>query len=56
MSNKKDIEPKDKNCRFHGYQEWYYSGKLTFRSKYIHGIVIGYQEWHSAKRTNFFIR
>jgi len=55
--NKKDIDPTDKHGKFHGYQEWYWeSGKLMSRCKWIHGIKIGYHEYHSAKRTNFIIR
>jgi len=54
---KKDICPTDNKGRYHGYQERYYNnGKLWFRGKLIHGLVIGYVEWHDNKQTRFFIR
>jgi len=54
----KDIEPKDNKLRWHGYQQWYWNanGKIWLRGNFIHGLVIGYQEWHDNKQTNFYIR
>jgi len=61
--SKKDIEPKDKRGRLHGYQQWYWTnGELKFRGKLIHYVEIGYQEWHNNigvikdSETNFYIR
>ena len=51
----KDIEPRDKNNLWHGYQEWY-GIKLLSRGVYKHGRKIGYRENHSWGFTNFFIR
>jgi hypothetical protein len=42
---------------WHGYQEWYYTtGNIARRgiSKNIRDI--GYNEWHSSKRTTYSIR
>jgi len=56
MKNK-NIKPKDKNGDFHGYQEWYWTtGELLLRGKYIHGLEIGYEEFHQTSNTNFYIR
>jgi len=54
--NKKDIDPTDKRGRLHGYQQWYRNGKLWLRGKWIHGLEIGYEELHSTKQTNFYIK
>jgi len=55
--NNKDINPTDSNGDYHGYQLWYFSnGKIWLRGNRVHGNEIGYEEWHLAKRTNFFIR
>jgi len=51
-----DIKPTDSNGKFHGYQEWYWTGKVVLRGNYIHGNCIGYRENHNMKSTNFFIR
>jgi len=54
---KEDIDPTDNNGYFHGYQQWYWTtGKLWYRGKCIHGLEIGYLEWHDNKQTNFYIR
>ena len=54
----KDIEPKDINGQFHGYNEWYYDDdiRLWMRCNYKHGREIGYEEWHDARKTTFYIR
>jgi len=59
--NNKDIDPIDSNNRFHGYQQWNYSGKLLLRGKFIHGRNIGYTEYHGNTHNNnkkciFFIK
>lgn len=62
MKKPKDIDPVDKNDKFHGYQEWYkYSYKYSYnqisvRSNYKHGLPIGYKETHRYQRTLFYIR
>jgi len=55
----KNINPKDKNNRYHGYVEWYWhNGDIWLRSKFIHGREIGYEERHYMQDsvTNFYIR
>jgi len=56
MEYKKDIEETDSNGLYHGYQEWYMYGKLSSRLLMKHGDEIGYEEYHGAKSTNFYIR
>ena len=52
-----DIEPRNENDEFHGYQEWYLNdGTVGARSMYKNGEEVGYDEWHSAEETSFFIR
>jgi len=53
----KEIKPIDNKGKFHGYQERYYTnGKIWFRGKLIHGLVIGYSELHFINQTDFYIR
>ena len=55
----KDIEPKNSKDQYHGYQQWYYcdnNHKLYLRGNWKNDNEIGYEEWHSNKRTNFYIR
>jgi len=56
MSKNKDIDPTDKNDRYHGYQQWYWHGKLWLRCNWVHGLVIGYEENHNFKETSYYIR
>jgi hypothetical protein len=52
----KDIVNKHKN-KLHGYQEWYgVTNKLLCRCIYKHGDDIGYEEYHTAKKTTFYIK
>jgi hypothetical protein len=54
-----DIESINPKGDHHGYQEWYYlenNHKLYLRGDMKNGNEIGYEEWHSVKRTNFYIR
>ena len=54
---KKDIRNYNSKGKWHGYQEWYYpNGNIAHRgiSKNIRDI--GYNEWHSSKRTTYSIR
>lgn len=55
---KKDIENKNQKGQFHGYQEWYNSSGISFRSTCKNNLYIGYHESHlkSIKQTHFFIR
>ena len=52
-----DIEPKDKDGEYHGYQEWYdYFGNMNIRVIIKHGKELGYEEWHRYDTTNYYIR
>ena len=51
----------DSKGAYHGTQIWYnpLNFKLKLRGKWIHGVEIGYEEWHKTHEdpeTNFFIR
>jgi len=55
--NKTDINPLDSKGQSHGYQEWYNGNNiLSYRGTYKNDQEIGYEEWHSTKSTNFYIR
>ena len=57
MNNiKKDIEPTDKNGKYHGYQQWYSLDDIWLRCISKHGKVIGYKETHLLLETQFHIR
>ena len=53
---KREIQPRDSDGQFHGYQEWYHGGKLYLRGIMKHGLEINYEEWHKFNETNFYIR
>jgi hypothetical protein len=54
---KQVIRNKNDKGQYHGYQEWYFNGKIIAH-RYIvrNGQNIGYSEWHGFKKTNFYIR
>lgn len=57
MNTNKDIKTYNSKGEWHGYQEWYYNDGMLGRrgtSKNIRDI--GYNEWHSSKRTTYAIR
>ena len=56
LNEKKEIEPKDSNGDWHGYQEWYTNGDLWLRCNYKHGRKIGYRENHRHTTTYFYIK
>ena len=58
LYNMNDIETFNSKGEHHGYQEWYCYTTYTIHSRcvYKNGFEIGYDEWHSAKTTRFFIR
>ena len=41
---------------YHGYQEWYYHQKLSYRGKWKNNIKIDYEESHTWKETIFYIK
>jgi len=53
-----DIEPRNENDEFHGYQEWYLNdGTVGARSTCKNGLYVGYHEFHvMVLATEFFIR
>lgn len=55
---KAEITNKNQKGQFHGYQEWYYSSGISFRSTCKNNLYVGYHESHlnSIKLTCFFIR
>jgi hypothetical protein len=42
--------------KFHGYQEWYFKGKLSSRGVIKNDKRIGYTEIYDYNTTNFYIR
>ncbi len=42
----KDIINKNSKGQMHGYQEWYWDGKLSLRGNAKNGKMGGYREWH----------
>jgi hypothetical protein len=46
-TKKKNIEPRDLDKNFHGYQEWYWGFYPWYRGYYKHGERIGYAEKHT---------
>ena len=59
MNDKLDITNKNHKGQLHGYQEWYSgngNGTLLLRGYLKHNESIGYEEWCSYKKTNFYIR
>lgn len=55
---KVEITNKNKKGQLHGYQEWYYSSGISFRSICKNNLYLGYYECHlnSIKQTCFYIR
>ena len=54
---KKAITPFDNKGRFHGYHEWYDTkGNLRLRTNFKHDNPMGYEEYHGATETRFYIR
>jgi hypothetical protein len=56
IRNKTDIDTFNYKGQSHGYQEWYANAKLFYRGIYRNDLEVGYEEWHSTKSTNFYIR
>jgi hypothetical protein len=58
MKTKINIDPKNENDEFHGYQEWYLNdGTVGARSTCKNGLYVGYHEFHvMVLATEFFIR
>lgn len=52
----KEIQNKNNQGDFHGYQEWYYLDKLWLRVVYKHDEPVGYEDDQHKKITNFYIR
>lgn len=53
----RDIRPKNKDGRLHGYQEWYYKNKLQVRGNSKNGEDVGYQEFHvNLEETEYYIK
>ena len=55
MKENKEIESRDINGDWHGYNEWYHENKLWIRSLYKHRNPMGYHENHYVKHTRFYI-
>ena len=53
--NKKDIDPTDKNGKYHGYQEWYSLDDIWVRGVFKNDDEIGYLEDHITNETIFYI-
>lgn len=54
---KKEIENKNDNGEYHGYQEQYNSANyLRVRCMAKNGNPLGYTEWNISKKTVFYIR
>jgi hypothetical protein len=54
---KKTIYNYNSKGEWHGHQEWYYNnGMLGRRGTSKNTRDIGYNEWHSSKRTIYSIR
>ena len=55
MKNKDVVNKNDKGGLY-GYQERYNNSILYFRGIYKNDLEVGYDEWHSSKETEFYIR
>lgn len=51
----KDIDPTDKNGKYHGYQEWYSLDDIWVRGVFKNDDEIGYLEDHITNETIFYI-
>jgi len=52
----KNIFPKNQKGQLHGYAEYYYKNKISYRTIYKNGENISYSEWHGMRETIFFIK
>ena len=52
----KNIITTNEKGQYHGYQEYFDSGKLGYRINLKNNYMIGYSENHRTKNTNFYIR
>ena len=52
----KDIITTNSKGQYHGYQEYFDSGKLGYRINIKNDNMIGYSENHRIKKTYFYIR
>ena len=56
----KEIINTNKMFQYHGYQEWYFCNKLSYRGNRKKDIIIGYSERHKKIfgniETNFYIK
>ena len=50
-----EIVSRNDEDEYHGYQEHYYTGPITFRGRFYHNDPRGYTEWHLAAATIFCI-
>ena len=54
---RKEIENRNNLDQHHGYQEWYVNHyKIVLRGYYKDGSEIGYEEYHQAELTNYYIK
>ena len=53
---KTDIKTNNNKGQLHGYQEYYHKNSILTRFNYKNNKLIGYEEWHYFKETNFYIR
>ena len=51
-----DIINKNEKGDFHGYQKRYWRGMLEYRGIRKNHHSIGYQEYHTIKKTKFYIK
>jgi hypothetical protein len=51
-----EIESRNDKGDYHGYQQWYDKGMLTLRGTMKNNLEVGYEEFHIAYQTSFFIR
>jgi hypothetical protein len=53
---KKNITNRNSKHQLHGYQEFYYSDKMTCRVNYKNDKEIEYEEYHLIKEVTFYIK
>jgi hypothetical protein len=51
----KDITNINLKNQYHGYQEWYWNNKLSYRGNWNNNLRIGYVEHHLIKQTRYYI-
>jgi len=54
--NIKDIRNLNNEGEFHGYQELYVYNLIYVRGNFKNDEEIGYQEWHTIKETEYYIK